>query len=52
MYVLQGEFWYLSDDLFAEEGNIRSISEGDVMVPQQGWQYFNLPSDVRCTPFR
>ena len=40
-YMIEGEFWYFSNDLFAEEGNIRSISEGDMSVPQQGWQYYD-----------
>ena len=31
----------MSHDLSAEDGNIRSISEGDVFVPQQGWQYYD-----------
>ena len=45
-----GEFWYFSHDLSAEDGIIRSISEGDVSVPQEGWQYFN--TDVSCTTVR
>ena len=56
-YILQkynsknfkGEFWFISHDLSAEDGIIRSISdEGDVFVPQQGWQYIN----ARCTTVR
>ena len=36
--VLEGEFWSIS----AGKGKIRSISEGDMFVPQQGWQYIKL----------
>ena len=39
LYLLEGEFWYFTHDLSAEEGHIRSISEGDMFVPQEGWQY-------------
>ena len=39
--ILEGEFWFISHDLSAEEGTIRSISEGDVLVPQHGWQYYD-----------
>ena len=58
-YILQkynsknfkGEFWFISHDLSAEDGIIRSISdEGDVFVPQQGWQYLN--TDAKCTTVR
>ena len=49
---LEGEFWYISDDFLSEVGIIRSISEGDVLVPRQGWQYFNPNTDVRCTTVR
>ena len=46
--VFKGEFWYFSHDLSAEEGIIRSISEGDVSVPQQGWQqYDKIYMDVK-----
>ena len=39
-HVLLGELWYVTDDLNADEGLIiRSISEGDLFVPQHGWQY-------------
>ena len=38
-YNHEGEFWYFTHDLSEEEGHIRSISEGDLFVPQQGWQY-------------
>ena len=38
-YNLEGELWYFTHDLSEEEGHIRSISEGDMFVPQQGWQY-------------
>ena len=48
--ILEGKFWYISHDLSAEEGLIRSKREGDILVPQQGWQYIN--SDVRCTTVR
>ena len=44
MPSFQGEFWYISDDLFAEDGIIRSNREGDMFVPQQGWKYIR-----RCT---
>ena len=48
-----GEFWFISHDLSAEDGIIRSISdEGDVFVPQHGWQYFNPNTDVICTTVR
>ena len=51
--VFEGEFWFFSQELSAEEGLIRSISEGDVSVPQQGWQYFNPPNtDINCTTVR
>ena len=41
LYSIEGEFWYILDDLTAEEGFIRSISEGDMFVPQQGWQFYD-----------
>ena len=37
--ILTGQFWYFTHDLSAEEGLIRSISEGDMSVPHQGWQF-------------
>ena len=46
----KGEFWFISHDLSAEDGIIRSISEGDMFVPQQGWQYLN--TDAKCTTVR
>ena len=47
----KGEFWYISDDLFDEEGNIRSHSEGgDMFLPQQGWEYRKLR--FSCTTVR
>ena len=49
VYVLEGEFWYISDDLLAENGIIRSVSEGDVFVPQQGWQFLGMGG---CTTVR
>ena len=46
--MIEGEFWYFSHDLSAEAPEvIRSISEGDTHVPQEGWQYFNPNTDVR-----
>ena len=41
LYFIEGEFWYISDDLTAEEGLIRGISEGDMFVPKQGWQFYD-----------
>ena len=47
----KGEFWYISDDLFDEKGNIRSHSErGDMFPPQQGWIYRKLI--FSCTTVR
>ena len=55
-YILKnfkGEVWYITHDLSAEDGIIRSISEGDAFVPQQSFQYLDPPNiDVRCTTVR
>ena len=48
--MIEGEFWYISHDLSAEDGTIRSISEGDVLLPQLGWQYLNF--NEACTTVR
>ena len=49
----KGEFWYISHELSAEDGIIRSISdEGEVFVPQQGWQHFDPPNTDVCTTVR
>ena len=51
--MIKGEFWYISHEFSAEDGVIRSIREGDLNVPQQGWQFLNPPkSDGRCTTVR
>ena len=38
-YGENGGFWYIANKLQADRGFIRSISEGDVIVPQKGWRY-------------
>ena len=48
LYALEGEFWFISQDLSAEDGHIRSYSEGEMFVPQQGWQYL----ETGCTTVR
>ena len=48
LYALKGEFWFISQDLSAEDGHIRSYSEGEMFVPQQGWQYL----ETGCTTVR
>ena len=34
-----GDFWYITSDLEADSGFIRRRSEGEVIVPENGWQY-------------
>ena len=36
-----GNFWYMTNDLEAVGGFIRSISEGGVIVPEKDWQYIH-----------
>ena len=36
-----GNFWYITNDLEAVGGFIRSISEGGVIVPEKDWQYIH-----------
>ena len=39
--LISGEFWYITHDLSDEEGEIRSINEGEVLVPEYGWNFFD-----------
>ena len=47
IYFDEGEFWYISTDVSAEEGFIKSLNEGDMIVPQQGWQFIQKWSTIR-----
>ena len=41
---LSDDTWYITRDIFGEEGEIRSLQKEVVLVPQLGWE-FNDQSD-------
>ena len=41
---LSDDTWYITRDIFGEEGEIRSLQKEVVLVPQLGWE-FNEQSD-------
>ena len=42
MFIIHSEdTWYITNDIDAEEGDLKSGQKGEVFVPEIGWEFFD-----------
>ena len=41
LYLPSDDTWYITTDVYGEEGEIRSLQKEDIFVPQLGWEFID-----------
>ena len=39
--IFSDDTWYITRDLYGEDGDLRSLQKEDVSVPKLGWEFFD-----------